>query len=44
MVPGSVLQMHPRAVLVLDKDAAADLKMADYYLWIHEHKPDWQKY
>ena len=44
MVPGSILQMHPRTVLVLDKDAASDLKMADYYLWINEHKPDWQKY
>ena len=44
MVPASVLQMHPRAVLVLDKDAAAELKMADYYTWVYEHKPDWQKY
>ncbi|MGB8957787.1 MAG: glucosamine-6-phosphate deaminase [Candidatus Aminicenantales bacterium] len=44
MVPGSILQMHPRAILVLDKDAASELKMADYYLWVNEHKPDWQKY
>lgn len=44
MVPGSILQMHPRAVLVLDKDAASELKMADYYTWVHDHKPDWQKY
>ncbi len=44
MVPGSVLQMHPRAILVLDKDAASELKMADYYTWVHDHKPDWQKY
>jgi glucosamine-6-phosphate deaminase len=44
MVPGSVLQMHPRTILVVDKDAASELKMADYYAWIHDHKPDWQKY
>jgi glucosamine-6-phosphate deaminase len=44
MVPGSVLQMHPRTILVLDKDAAAGLKMADYYVWINEHKPAWQNY
>jgi glucosamine-6-phosphate deaminase len=44
MVPGSILQMHPRAILVLDKDAGSELKMADYYAWIHDHKPDWQKY
>ena len=44
MVPGSVLQMHPRAVLVLDKEAASELEMADYYLWVQGHKPDWQKH
>jgi glucosamine-6-phosphate deaminase len=44
MVPASVLQMHPRAVLILDKDAASELKMADYYTWVYEHKPDWQKH
>ncbi|MBP1658986.1 MAG: nagB [Candidatus Aminicenantes bacterium] len=44
MVPGSVLQMHPRTIMVLDRDAASELKMADYYAWVHDHKPDWQKY
>ncbi len=44
MVPGSVLQMHPRAIFVLDDEAASELKMADYYRWIDRHKPDWQKY
>jgi glucosamine-6-phosphate deaminase len=43
-VPGSVLQLHPRAVIIVDKDAAAELKMADYYAWVYEHKPEWQKY
>jgi glucosamine-6-phosphate deaminase len=43
-VPSTVLQLHPRAVLILDKDAASELKMADYYTWVYEHKPDWQKY
>ncbi|HPW17804.1 MAG TPA: glucosamine-6-phosphate deaminase [Candidatus Aminicenantes bacterium] len=44
MVPGSVLQMHPRAILVLDREAASELKMAEYYSWVYEHKPGWQKY
>jgi len=44
MVPGTVLQLHPRAILILDKEAASELKMADYYTWVYEHKPDWQKY
>lgn len=44
MVPASILQMHSKAVVVLDKEAAAELKMADYYSWVYAHKPDWQKY
>ena len=44
MVPGSVLQLHPRAIVLLDKDSASELKMADYYTWVYGHKPDWQKY
>ncbi len=44
MVPGSILQMHPRTILVVDREAAAELRMADYYLWVNTHKPDWQKY
>ena len=43
-VPGSVLQLHPRAIIIVDKEAASELKMADYYAWVYEHKPEWQKY
>lgn len=43
-VPGSVLQLHPRAVFILDREAASELERADYYSWVYEHKPDWQKY
>ena len=43
-VPGTVLQLHPRAIIILDKEAASELKMADYYTWVYEHKPSWQKY
>lgn len=44
MVPASVLQMHPRAVVILDRGAASKLKKADYYEWVYAHKPDWQKH
>lgn len=44
MVPASALQMHPRAVVILDRDAASRLEKADYYDWVYAHKPDWQKY
>lgn len=43
-VPGSILQMHPKAITVLDKEAASQLKMADYYTWVAKNKPDWQKH
>ena len=41
--PASILQMHPAAKLCLDKDAASQLRHADYYRWVYDHKPDWQK-
>ncbi|GAB5451186.1 MAG: glucosamine-6-phosphate deaminase [Halioglobus sp.] len=32
--PGSALQLHRRAVLVLDRAAASDLEETDYYQWV----------
>ncbi len=43
MCPASVLQMHPTAKVVLDEAAASRLKRADYYRWVYDNKPDWQK-
>jgi glucosamine-6-phosphate deaminase len=44
MVPASVLQLHQKAIIILDEDASAGLKKTDYYKWVYDHKPDWQKY
>jgi glucosamine-6-phosphate deaminase len=44
MNPASILQMHPKTVILLDEAAASKLKRADYYRWVYDHKPDWQKY
>lgn len=44
MVPASVLQLHPRAVILVDEEAASELEKADYYRWVYDRKPDWQKY
>lgn len=33
--PASALQMHPRATVVLDREAAADLQLTDYYQHVH---------
>lgn len=42
--PASVLQMHPATKLCLDQEAASSLKRADYYRWVYDHKPEWQKF
>jgi glucosamine-6-phosphate deaminase len=43
MNPASILQLHPVAKMVLDEPAASQLRKADYYRWVHDNKPDWQK-
>jgi len=42
-LPASILQMHPRCKVVLDESAAAKLRRADYYRWVYNNKPDWQR-
>lgn len=37
-VPASALQLHPRAVGVLDEGAASKLRRRDYYKWVFENK------
>ncbi len=41
--PASALQMHPRVHVFLDEAAAGLLTRADYYRWVYEQKPDWQR-
>jgi glucosamine-6-phosphate deaminase len=41
--PASILQMHPVAKLCLDQGAASQLTRAEYYQWVYENKPDWQR-
>ncbi|MDH2444254.1 glucosamine-6-phosphate deaminase [Amnibacterium sp. CER49] len=41
--PGSILQHHPAATVVVDEAAAAELELADYYRFVWEHKPSWQR-
>lgn len=42
-VPASALQFHRKCTLILDEPAAAQLKRSDYYRWVYDHKPDWQR-
>jgi glucosamine-6-phosphate deaminase len=43
MNPASTLQLHPKVTVFLDEAAAAELKMKEYYRWVYEQKPGWQK-
>jgi len=43
IVPASILQMHPCAIVIIDEEAAADLQRKEYYRWVYDHKPAWQK-
>jgi glucosamine-6-phosphate deaminase len=42
MVPGSAIQLHPHATVVIDEAAASQLRLADYYRYAFANKPDWQ--
>jgi len=42
-VPASALQFHERVHLIVDEAAAAKLRRADYYRWVYDNKPDWQR-
>lgn len=40
--PASVLQTHPHATVVIDEDAASQLRFTGYYADTYAGKPDWQ--
>ena len=40
--PASILQMHPHATVVIDEDAASQLRFTNYYIDTFNGKPDWQ--
>jgi glucosamine-6-phosphate deaminase len=42
-LPASVLQMHPVCTVVVDEAAASRLRRSDYYRWVYENKPAWQR-
>lgn len=42
-VPGSALQFHEHAKVLLDNASASELKRSDYYQWVYRNKPGWQR-
>jgi len=43
MYPGSVLQLHQHATIVVDEEAAAELTLIDYYKATYAHLPEFQR-
>lgn len=41
-LPGSAIQLHPHATVVIDEAAASALSHADYYRYTFANKPAWQ--
>lgn len=42
MCPASILQMHRRAIIVIDEAASQKLTRTEYYKTVFAKKPDWQ--
>ncbi|EKD80876.1 MAG: hypothetical protein ACD_39C02115G0001, partial [uncultured bacterium] len=40
--PGSILQFHEQAIVLLDPEAAGKLSRKQYYLDVYASKPAWQ--
>lgn len=44
MNPASILQMHPVAKCLIDEAAASKLARREYYQWVYDRKPQWQRF
>ena len=43
MTPASILQNHQTAKVLIDEEAATELRLKEYYQWVYAEKPSWQK-
>ena len=44
MISASAIQLHPNCKVIVDEDAARELKEREYYDWIFENEPDWEEF
>jgi glucosamine-6-phosphate deaminase len=44
MVTASALQLHPRCTVFCDEEAASKLQGKEYYYWLFENEPEWEKF
>jgi glucosamine-6-phosphate deaminase len=43
MISASAMQLHPNCKVIVDEQAARELKERDYYDWIFQNEPEWQE-
>jgi glucosamine-6-phosphate deaminase len=44
MISASAVQLHPSCKVIIDEEAARELKERDYYNWIFQNEPEWQEF
>ena len=44
MISASAIQLHPKCKVIIDLEAAHDLKGREYYDWIFQNEPEWQEF
>ncbi len=44
MISASALQLHPACTVIVDAEAASALEQQEYYRWIFEHDPQWERF
>ena len=44
MISASAIQLHPHCKVIVDEDAAGELKEREYYDWIFANEPEWQEF
>ncbi|GLH71692.1 glucosamine-6-phosphate deaminase [Geothrix limicola] len=44
MVTASALQLHPRCQVVVDEEAASELKEIEYHRWVFANEPEWAEF
>ena len=42
MVPASAVHLHPHVTVIVDEEAASELKQLEFYRYVYENKPDGQ--
>jgi glucosamine-6-phosphate deaminase len=44
MISASAMQLHPNCKVIVDEEAARELKERDYYHWIFHNEPEWLEF